>query len=282
MSLKLFRRFLLAVLHLESLKRKTTVKQVKDALQNMTEPSGSHAYDRAYDDAFQRIESQADELRDLAKKALSILMCARRLLSPDELCHALSVDVTKEEADEDNVPDIEDVLKSCAGLVTVDHESDCVRLVHNSTQEYMDRNRVSKFPDALKYVEAVCLVYYNVKSKSNPGGPFYEYSEDNRWYHGKLAEQDREFRKKLVGNRKSDRLVSPEKPNFSLSMATGMERFWQQAAMKTTLQSVIQKGCETGDLDLLESFLDTSQYEKSNDVAPLLQIALEAHQHRIV
>ncbi|KAL2282354.1 hypothetical protein FJTKL_10963 [Diaporthe vaccinii] len=87
--------FLLAVLHLESLKRKTTVKQVKDALQNMTEPSGSHAYDRAYDDALQRIESEADELRDLAKKALSILMCARRLLSPDELCHALSVDVTK-------------------------------------------------------------------------------------------------------------------------------------------------------------------------------------------
>ncbi|KAI7778806.1 hypothetical protein LA080_001587 [Diaporthe eres] len=230
--------FLLAVLHLESLKRKTTVKQVKDALQNMTEPSGSHAYDRAYDDALQRIESEADELRDLAKKALK--------------------------ADEDNVPDIEDVLKSCAGLVTVDHESDCVRLVHNSTQEYMDRNRVSKIPDALECVEAVCLVYYNVKSKSNPGGPFYEYSEDNRWYHGKLAEQDREFRKKLVGKRKSDRLVSPEKSNFLLSMATGMERFWQQAAMKTTLQLVIQKGCETGDLDLLESFLDTSQYEKSN------------------
>ena len=40
------------------------------------------------------------------------------------------------ELDEDNLPEIEDMLSACAGLVTVDEESDVVRLIHYTAGEY--------------------------------------------------------------------------------------------------------------------------------------------------
>lgn len=281
-SLNIVHRFLLAVLHLQSFKRKTTVKQVKDSLRNLMKPSGSHTYDRAYDDALQRIESQAAELKDLAIRSLSLLMCARHLLSPDELCHALSVDVITHEVFEEDAPDMEDVLKSCAGLVTVDHESNCVRLVHSSTQEYLDRNQAKKLPNALLYVADVCSIYYERKPRRIFGGPFYKYAQNNWWHHREAAETE-ESAKKLHTDQISGAVFEPSaEASPSLPLAPDMARFWKLLLSKSSLMEVIGDCCRKGDGGLLEYFLDLSQYQKSYSITPFFEIAIRSRQHHIV
>lgn len=52
-----------------------------------------------------------------------------------ELQHALVVEVGKPKIDEENLPQIEDVVFVCARLVIVDKESGILRLVYYTTQE---------------------------------------------------------------------------------------------------------------------------------------------------
>lgn len=284
-QLKIRLRFLLAVLHLQSLKRKITIKQVNEALDSMLGHNGPHAYDAAYDDALQRIDSQPEEIKDLARRTLSILICARRLLSPEELCHALSVEVETEEVDDDNMPEMDDILMSCAGLVIVDEESNVARLVHNSAQEYFDRNGATKLPEALKYVADVCLVYSDVMEKQNRAdAPFYEYAANNWWHHvNVLPTEETQGNRKLLNDKKmSDEIFnSTIKTSVSLAMPRGLRKFWQQATLKSNVLSTITQACRSGDQSLVEAFLDVSQYDMDKDRSFLLT-ALEGCQHHIV
>jgi ankyrin repeat protein len=50
-----------------------------------------------------------------------------------ELQHALVVEIGESTLDEDNLPQIEDMVLVCAGLVMVDDESHIIRLVHYTT-----------------------------------------------------------------------------------------------------------------------------------------------------
>ena len=84
----------------------------------------------------ERIEGQVIHQNELAKQVLSWITCAKRPLTTAELQHALAVEVDEAELDEENVPQIEDMVSVCAGLVTIDEESDIIRLVHYTTQDY--------------------------------------------------------------------------------------------------------------------------------------------------
>ena len=76
-----------------------------------------------------------------------------------ELQHALAVEPDKSEPDEENLPDEELLTSVCAGLVIVDRESNIIRLVHYTTQEYFERIRMTRFPDAQTSITTTCLVY---------------------------------------------------------------------------------------------------------------------------
>jgi hypothetical protein len=82
-------RFLLAQLHLDSLMGKTTESDVRTALESL--PTGSDAYDQAYEDAMERITAQGADGEMLAKQVLSWITCAKRPLITAELQHALAV-----------------------------------------------------------------------------------------------------------------------------------------------------------------------------------------------
>jgi hypothetical protein len=64
-----------------------------------------------------------------------------------------------EELDCDNIPDIEDIISVCAGLVIVDEESNIIRLVHYTTQEYFEQIRESWNPNAQQEIALTCLTY---------------------------------------------------------------------------------------------------------------------------
>ena len=145
----------MAKLHLDSLLGKRSPKAVRIALDKL--PTGTDAYDSAYDSAIERIESQMAEQTELAKQALAFLTCAQSPLSTLELQEAMGVEVGELELDPDNYPDIEDVLASCLGLITVDEDSDIIRLVHYTTQEYLERTLSRWYPEAEAMIVDVCL-----------------------------------------------------------------------------------------------------------------------------
>lgn len=149
-------RFLLAKLHLDSLKSKWTPKAIRTALETL--PTGSEVYNETYDAAMDRIKGQTGS-RELAIQVLSWITCARRRLTTLELQHALAVEIGKSDLDEDNLPEIEDLVSVCAGLVTVDEESNIIRLVHYTTQEYFERTQTHWFPNANVNITTICVTY---------------------------------------------------------------------------------------------------------------------------
>jgi hypothetical protein len=120
---------------------------------------GSAALDDAYKEAIQRIEGQLSGDYELAKRVLSWITYAKRPLTTAEICCALAVEPDEAELDPENIPDVEDLLSVCAGLVVVDQESAVIRLVHYTTQEYFERIRDAWNPDAQTRMASTCLTY---------------------------------------------------------------------------------------------------------------------------
>ena len=152
-----FNRFLLAQLHLQSLRGKRAPTALRDALMKL--PSGSIAYDRAYSVAMDRIEGQLPDQAELAREALSWIICSKRPLTILELRHALAIKLDSSALDKGNMPDIEDIVSICAGLVVADEKSGVVRLVHYTTQEYFERTKDTLFPTAEFDIAGSCAAY---------------------------------------------------------------------------------------------------------------------------
>ncbi|MCJ1263487.1 hypothetical protein MMC22_003357 [Lobaria immixta] len=149
--------FLLAQLHLDSLKDKTSPKAIKNALGNL--PQGSDALDRAYDQAMKRIDDQGAGFRQLADQVLAWITHAQRPLTIVELQHALAIEEGEPELDQENITDVGELVSVCVGLVAIDQETNIIRLVHYTTQEYFRRICMQRFPDARKTIAVACLTY---------------------------------------------------------------------------------------------------------------------------
>ena len=77
----------------------------------------------------------------------------------EEIRHALAVELDESELDPGNLPDLEDIVSVCAGLVTVDEESHIIRLVHYTTQVYFEQIRDKWNPGAQLECALTCLTY---------------------------------------------------------------------------------------------------------------------------
>ncbi|OBT49911.1 hypothetical protein VE04_09679, partial [Pseudogymnoascus sp. 24MN13] len=149
--------FLLARLHVDSLLDKTTKSKVRAMLKGLS--SGEEALKKAYDDAIKRIEAQQEGCSELAKRVLTWISYAERPLTTEELCHALAVNPGDTDLDTDNFEDMDDIVSFCAGLVTVDDNSNIIRLIHYTTQEYFLRIRQDWNPTAQQDITTTCLTY---------------------------------------------------------------------------------------------------------------------------
>jgi ankyrin repeat protein len=175
-------RFLLAQLHLDSLKGKRSPKAIRTALKAL--PTGSEAYDNAYKDAMERIEGQLANEEELAKQALSWITCAKRPLTTSELEHALAVEIGESQLDIENICRVEDIVSICAGLVTIDEESGIIRLVHYTTQEYFERTQKHWFPNAETEITIICVTYLSFND-----------------FKSGVCQSDKEFKKRLQLNK---------------------------------------------------------------------------------
>ncbi|KAF7344738.1 ANK-REP-REGION domain-containing protein [Mycena venus] len=146
--------FLLAKLHLESLTAKPTIKAVREGLRHLPKDLND-----TYDIVMQRIDSQNEEDRKVAGSALTWVANAKRPLTVDELRTALAIELNTRQLDKDNLMNIELILAACAGLVIMDEQRSVVRLVHYTTQEYLDSIQPSRFPDAQTEITRTLLTF---------------------------------------------------------------------------------------------------------------------------
>ncbi|KAJ4855497.1 NACHT domain-containing protein [Trichoderma breve] len=178
--------FLLAELYLKSLANIILVGSLRTRLSNLA--TGSNTYDTLYEGSMLRIGFQGPELEHIAIQMLLVLTCARRPLSSQELSHALSIDESSEDFDEDMIPDMDDLVAACTGLVVLDDTSHIVHLVHKSASEYFERTRTRWFPSANEKMAFICLRYLQIAEKEpeetrGDKAPFFYYAKANWCYH---------------------------------------------------------------------------------------------------
>ena len=133
---------------------KDNIKAVHKALQDL--PQG---LDATYDEAMIRIRGQDSEKFKRAEQVLTWKSCTLRPLTVTEIQHALAVDSRDTDFDEEALPDKDVLVSICAGLVTIDQANNIICLVHYTTQEYFERIRITRFPDAETIIAITCLTY---------------------------------------------------------------------------------------------------------------------------
>ncbi|KAL2014315.1 hypothetical protein VTN00DRAFT_1840 [Thermoascus crustaceus] len=265
--------FLLAQLHLDSLMGKRSPRAIRSALKDLS--TGSKTYDSVYNNAMERIEGQVPDQKELAKQVLSWITCAKRQLTTVELQNALAVELGDVEFDKDNLPDLVDMVSVCAGLVTVDEQSDIIRLVHYTTQEYFERTWTSWFPNAHREIASICVTYLSFNSfKAGFCStdeefearlyqyPLYSYAAENWGDHGRAQLMNEELvinllddipkldacvqgllaRKRDSGDREYSQRVPRQVTGLHLAACFGLE---------SVVQRLIQHGNQT---DVKDSF----------------------------
>ena len=148
-------RFLLAQLHMDSFTDLFSPLEVEEALGRL--PKGSDALDTAYGQALQRISDQRPGAQALAWQVLGWITYAERLLTVDELLHAIAVTIGASDIDRRRLKHVDDVLSVCAGLVIVDKQNTTIRLVHYTTQNYFKSTGNNILPETQKNIAATCL-----------------------------------------------------------------------------------------------------------------------------
>ena len=144
----------MAQLHLESLANENNKQDVRLALQSLPEK-----LDDTYDEAIKRIFRQGKKDVQLAKRTLMWISCAKRSLSIIELQHALATKPEAKELDPESLPHKDVIVDVCSGLVAIDRESEAIRLVHYTTQDYLVRVRAELFATAEIDTTFCCLTY---------------------------------------------------------------------------------------------------------------------------
>lgn len=151
-------------LNFDSIKGKKSATAVRTALKGL--PTGSQAYHHAYDAALVRIEGQLADQAEVAKQVLAWITFAKRPLRAAEIESAIAIIDGQQSFDFENICPVEDLISTCAGLVTMDEETEVVRLVHYTTQQYLEETGDRWFPNAQDHLAHACVTYLSLEDFS--------------------------------------------------------------------------------------------------------------------
>jgi len=156
-------RFLLVGLCIEAILGEVTIRQRREKLREMARGNGlSDAYMATLD----RLKAPKGGKSELGMKALMWVLYSERPLRANELCHALGVKMGSTDLDPENIPEVQTLVSSCVGLVTVESSSSIVRLVHFTLKEHLSSDP-ALFHSSHSAIAEVCLTYLNFRSVRN-------------------------------------------------------------------------------------------------------------------
>lgn len=119
---------------MDSLSKEDNIRELKESLQRLPKD-----LDKTYDDALERIKQQDSRKLARADQVLTLISCAKQPLKLEEMRQALSIRKGDTFIDPEALPKTESLISTCCGLVVVEDESQIVRLVHYTTEEYFKR-----------------------------------------------------------------------------------------------------------------------------------------------
>ncbi|KAL9608795.1 MAG: hypothetical protein Q9167_006382 [Letrouitia subvulpina] len=146
--------FLLARLYMDLLADIPTKRGVREALKTL--PT---TVDEMYSDAWQRVLAQKPAQAKLGQRIISWLIHATRPLRKQELQYALAIEEGDHRPELDGLPEVAKLTAYCAGLVTMNEESNLVSLVHPTTSEYFESRNQALFPKGHCDIAVVCITY---------------------------------------------------------------------------------------------------------------------------
>ena len=183
--------FLLVALNLKSLQNMRSKGDLENTLKSLKK--GDSGYQNAYAKTMERISSQDRD--GLAIDALTWIVYAARPLKILELQHALGTKTNTSEFDESFIPDSDDILDACCGLIRIENESEVVRLIHRTTVDYLKGDGAAWLKEGHMKLSDVCNTYVDfIDVKQGPEDilehyPLYDYVNLFRDYHNERREQ---------------------------------------------------------------------------------------------
>ncbi|KAJ1324776.1 ankyrin repeat domain-containing protein 50 [Microdochium nivale] len=176
--------FLLAALHVDSLLDAITIDEVEVILADM--PTGADTIGRTYEATLHRVSSQNARRRDLAHAVIGWIVHSQRPLTPTELQHAIAIKPGVFKNPKRNVPSLRVILSVCLGLVTVDVETEVVRLVHYTAYEYLAKVKIRDLvPQFNTTIAQSCLTYLLVPELQDTVVKLHE-----DWEHRSMPERN--------------------------------------------------------------------------------------------
>ncbi|KAL3478902.1 ankyrin repeat-containing domain protein [Aspergillus californicus] len=145
--------FLLAKFNMDTLESQMNIKQVLAALKVLPQE-----LDGTYTDAMLRITQLHPMARESVMYFLRWVVFAEQPLHEREIEHALAVADGDTDIDNDNITSARRLANKCAGLVQFD-ESDCIRLVHFSAEDFFKQHHERWFPEGSSQMTSICLTY---------------------------------------------------------------------------------------------------------------------------
>ncbi|KAF3157612.1 hypothetical protein TWF569_000177 [Orbilia oligospora] len=219
--------FLLAHLYFERIKTSRSLKKLNEALDSFTAQGKSSVspYDNTYRAIMESIQGYGDRgLTEMAFQVLSWIICASRPLTKAELQYAIAVEHPDEASEVDiaNLPDVDDLVSNCRGLVTIDEQSNIIRLIHYTVQEYFERTRMTWFPNSHSDIAKICVIYlsqdtfklgpcstYKKFQQRLQSNALYEYAAKNWDYHIRESTNDVESPRDLSTDSEVDWFTRP-------------------------------------------------------------------------
>ncbi|RDW64524.1 uncharacterized protein DSM5745_09935 [Aspergillus mulundensis] len=165
--------FLLAKFNMDTLESKLNINQLMKALKTLPQE-----LDGTYEDAMGRIDPAQKET---VMRFLCWIVFAKQPLHEHALEHALAVRPGNTDIDDGEIIRARTLATKCAGLVQLD-ESNCLRLVHYSAENYFMQHRGRWFPAGDVMITSSCLTYltFDVFRSGACSGPSEAIDFENR------------------------------------------------------------------------------------------------------
>jgi hypothetical protein len=119
-------------------------------------------------------------------------------LTISELQHALAITADSRDVNDKDVPQFQDLISVCAGLVTVDEVRNVIRMSHYTAQQYFEKTQDRWFPDAKRDITKNCITYLSFNIFGTGFSPtdtafeerlrshqFYDYAAHNWGHHAR-------------------------------------------------------------------------------------------------
>lgn len=231
----------------------------------------------------QRVISQPEDSASMAMQTLMILTTARRPLTANELCCALAIDLKDldDGFDEDNIPNIDCVLSSCAGMVVCETrtqstqqsrldnvaqttsqssqgptDDSVIKLAHKSIRDYLSSTQSKWFPHAEPQMATICRTFLQELKQDNiqRETPFVNYAL-NHWGYHHVAKDS------VTPNKTTNTEIDvqiPRQNSFPLVVKQAGDHFGiRQLALELEDQGVtlLCWACEENNINVLEIFL---------------------------